>query len=65
TAQGRISGIIISLMPVVLGIVLYFINPSYISLLFRHPLGLAMLCTAVVMQGLGIYLIRKIVRIEV
>ncbi len=65
TAQGRISGIIISLMPVVLGVILYFINPSYISLLFKHPLGLAMLGTAVVMQGLGIYLIRKIVRIEV
>lgn len=65
TAQGRVSGIIISLMPFVLGVILYFINPSYISLLFKHPLGLAMLGTAVVMQGLGIYLIRRIIRIEV
>lgn len=65
TAQGKISGIIISLMPVVLGVILYFINPTYILLLFKHPLGLAMLGTAVVMQGLGIYLVRKIIRIEV
>lgn len=65
TAQGKISGIIISLMPVVLGVILYFINPSYISLLFKHPLGLAMLGTAIIMQGLGIYLVRKIIRIEV
>lgn len=65
TAQGRISGLIISLMPVALGVILYFINPSYISVLFEHPLGLAMMAMAVLMQGIGIYLIRRIIRIEV
>lgn len=65
TAQGRVSGIIISLLPVVLGVILNFINPAYISVLFRHPVGLAMLGLAVMMQGMGIYLIRRIIRIEV
>lgn len=65
TAQGRISGLIISLMPVVLGVFLYTINPSYISLLFTNPLGMVMLASAVCMQGIGIFLIRRIIRIEV
>lgn len=65
TAQGRISGLIISLMPAALGIFLYIINPSYISLLFTEPLGMGMLFGALCMQGIGIFLIRKIIRIEV
>ncbi|MHB1392318.1 MAG: type II secretion system F family protein [Clostridia bacterium] len=65
TAQGRVSGLIIALMPVALGIILYFINPSYILVLFEEPIGWAMLMFAVLMQGMGIYLIRRIIRIEV
>lgn len=65
TAQGRVSGLIISLLPVVLGVVLYFLNPSYILTLFRHPLGMGMLVLAILMQAIGIFLIRRIIRIEV
>ncbi|HYE84540.1 MAG TPA: type II secretion system F family protein [Clostridia bacterium] len=65
TAQGRVSGFIISFMPAALGAVLYLINPSYISVLFEYPAGLAMLILAACMQGIGIYLIRRIIRIEV
>jgi len=65
TAQGRISGLIISLLPLALVILLNMINPSYISVLFKHQLGWAMLAMAVLMQGIGIYLIRRIIRIEV
>lgn len=65
TAQGRISGLIISLLPVALGVILYFINPSYILTLFQNPIGLGMLVLAVLMQAIGIFLIRRIIRIEV
>lgn len=65
TAQGRISGLIISLLPVALMVILYLINPSYILTLFSHPLGWGMLILAVFMQAIGIYLIRRITRIEV
>lgn len=65
TAQGRMSGLIISLMPVAISVLLYFINPSFISVMFEHPLGLAMIGLAVLMQGIGIFLIRRIIRIEV
>lgn len=65
TAQGRISGMIIALLPVALGVTLYYINPEYISMLIKHPLGLGMLGAAAFMQGIGILLIRKIIKIEV
>lgn len=65
TAQGRLSGIIISFLPLALAAFLFFTNPSYILILFRHPLGLLLLGGAVVAQIIGIILIRKIVAIEV
>lgn len=65
TAQGRISGLIISLLPVALSVILYFINPTYILTLFQNPLGVGMLVLAVLMQVIGIFLIRRIIRIEV
>lgn len=65
TAQGRISGLVVSLLPIGLGMVIYVINPEYITLLFVHPIGKMMLASAVVSQLLGIYFIKKIVNIEV
>ncbi|MBO8126923.1 MAG: type II secretion system F family protein [Firmicutes bacterium] len=65
TAQGRISGLIISLLPVGLGAFLYIVNPEYISLLFTTTTGLYMVGVGVVSQLIGIILIRKIVNIEV
>ncbi|NJD01857.1 MAG: type II secretion system F family protein [Ruminiclostridium sp.] len=64
TAQGRMSGLIISLLPIVLGIVVYLINPKLMSLLFTHPLGILILVVSIVMESIGIFLIRKIVQIE-
>lgn len=65
TAQGRISGVIISLLPVALGFAIYMLNPSYITVLFTEPLGMMMLGASVIMQMIGIMFIRKIIRIEV
>jgi tight adherence protein B len=65
TAQGRISGIIISLLPISLGMVIFAMNPSYVKVLFFHPLGKIMLGVAVIGQVVGILVIRRIVDIEV
>ncbi|MBP2645472.1 MAG: Type secretion system domain protein [Firmicutes bacterium] len=65
TAQGRISGLIICALPVVLGFMLYWINPGYVSLLFQHPLGILLLGVAVLSEFIGIFAISKIVNIEV
>ncbi|PKM81639.1 MAG: secretion system protein [Firmicutes bacterium HGW-Firmicutes-13] len=65
TAQGRISGLVVGLLPLALLGILMIINPSYISLLFVHPVGLMLLGGAVFAEILGIMLIRKIVNIKI
>lgn len=64
TAQGRMSGWVISLLPVALGVVIYLINPEHMSLLFTNPLGILILVVSIMMESIGIFLINKIVRIE-
>ncbi len=65
TAQGRISGYVLALLPIVVGFVIYLMNPGYTRLLFEHPIGRFMLVTAAVMQVIGYLWIRKIVNIEI
>ncbi|KJS10729.1 MAG: hypothetical protein VR67_17135 [Peptococcaceae bacterium BRH_c8a] len=64
TAQGRISGIVIGLMPVALCLFLYVSNPEYISLLFNNQVGLIMVGAALIAQGVGFFAIRRIVDIK-
>ncbi|WP_426454056.1 type II secretion system F family protein [Paenibacillus sp. S-38] len=65
TAQGRLSGIVIGLLPVVLGILIYFIEPDYIGSLFHHPVGLLMVGAGVFSGIIGFVCIRKMTTIEV
>ncbi|MFT9496437.1 type II secretion system F family protein [Anaerosolibacter sp.] len=65
TAQGRLSGTVIGLLPIVLGLVLYFINPEYIGTLFKHPVGMGMMGAGIVSGTIGFILIRKLTSIEV
>jgi tight adherence protein B len=65
TAQQTISGYILALLPVVLGLVLYLINPKYIGRMFTDPCGWIMIGVSVIMMVSGFLIIRKIVNIEV
>ncbi|HBV98140.1 MAG: secretion system protein [Peptococcaceae bacterium BICA1-7] len=65
TAQGKMSGFIIGLLPVVLAGVMSLISPDYLGVLFTSPLGLAMLIGAVILELIGILLIRKIIDIKI
>lgn len=65
TAQGRLSGLIVGLLPVVLIGVIYIINPDYISLLFTTTAGHVMLFAATASEIFGMLVIRKIVNINV
>lgn len=64
TASGRISGLIVGLMPLFLLAFLMVSNPSYVMLFFTTPLGIAMLVLAGVMELIGFVIIRKIVNIK-
>ncbi|MBK5241513.1 type II secretion system F family protein [Clostridium sp.] len=64
TAQGRLSGIIVMLIPFFLGITLYLLNKEYMMLLVTTPIGIGMLIVAFVNQMLGLIMIRKIIKID-
>jgi tight adherence protein B len=65
TGEGRLSGVILLALPFVLFITVYQLNPEYLKVLFTDPMGTKMLITAVVMQIIGAFVIRKIVNIKV
>lgn len=65
TAQGRISGIIVGLLPFALTIILFLINPQYIKTLFSSLLGFILLGAGLISQTIGLLLVKKIVDIEV
>lgn len=65
TAQGRFTGYTLALLPIIVGTVIYLLNPSYMKLLFTHPFGKVMVIVAAVMQLIGYYWIRRIVDIEI
>ena len=65
TAQGRMTGIVLTLLPVVLGIALYFVNPDLMSLLWTRPIGIKLLWAASIMIVIGGLIIRHIVNMEV
>lgn len=65
TAQGRISGIIVGVLPLAIGLVLSVINPKYIGSLFTDPVGWALLTVGAISMTIGAALIKKIVDIKV
>jgi tight adherence protein B len=65
TGEGRLSGVVLLALPPVLFVVVWRLNPDYVTPLFTDPLGKKMLAGAVIMQLFGALAIRKIVNIKV
>ncbi|MCC7163171.1 MAG: type II secretion system F family protein [Anaerolineae bacterium] len=65
TAQQRLSGYILTVLPIALAFVMYFLNPEYISRMWQDLCGLLMLFTGALMMGMGYLVIRRITDIEV
>lgn len=65
TAQGRLTGMILTGLPIVLGCALYFISPDMMSLLWKREIGVKLLWAASGMIVVGGLIIRKIVNMDV
>ena len=65
TAHGRFTGYVLLALPAALGVALSFINPEHMDLLFRERMGQMMIVGAIVMQTIGYFWIRKVIKIEV
>ena len=65
TAQGRMTGWVLTLLPVVLGFALYWVNPDMMSMLWKRDIGIKLLWAASIMIVIGGLIIRKIVNMDV
>lgn len=65
TAQGRMTGWILTILPLALGVGLYIVNPDTESLLWRREIGIKLMFAAGGMLLVGTMIIQKIVRMDV
>ena len=65
TAEGRLSGWVLFVLPVIVFGATMYLNPDYGAMLFDDPMGRIMLMVAIGMQLMGIAMIRWIVNIKV
>ncbi len=65
TAQGRLTGWILTAMPIALGIGIYFVDPDMISILWHRKIGIEMMEVAAGLIVLGGFVIQRIVNIDV
>jgi tight adherence protein B len=65
TAQARASGWVVTLLPVVVAVILYFITPTYFRAMFHDRVGIGLLFLAGLSIAVGNLFIRRIVNFRV
>ena len=65
SAHGRITGWVLSFLAPTLAAVLVLIAPAHMKLMIEDPLGVQMVIGAMVLQIIGVIVIRRIINIEV
>ena len=65
SAEGRFSGLILFCLPFVVGLILYKMNPEYMSTLFTDPAGHTMLMVGSFMMVTGALIMKRMVTIKV
>lgn len=65
TAEGKVSAIVLGLLPLGLGAAMWVINPEYIGILISEKIGNIMLGGAVLWAGFGFWWMKKLVQIDV
>jgi|CXWL01.1.fsa_nt_gi tight adherence protein B len=65
SAEGRFSAIILLGLPVVVGLLLYSMNPDYMGLLFSDPIGHSITTAGSILMVLGAIVMKRMVAIKV
>ena len=65
SAEARISAIIIGALPIIVGVVVYFMKPDYISLLWTDEMGKMMSIGAALWMTCGILVMRWMIKFEI
>lgn len=64
-AHGKLTGMILTILPVVIAIMMMVVNPEYLTVLFNHPAGKYLLTAAICCLVIAHFVIRRIVDIKV
>jgi len=64
SAHGRITGVVLGILPPAVAGVLFILAPQHIRILVEDPLGVYMVVTALILQAIGVVAIRRIVDVE-
>ncbi|MHB1572099.1 MAG: type II secretion system F family protein, partial [Solirubrobacteraceae bacterium] len=65
TAEGRLSAIILGVMPIVIGLFIYVINPTYLQVLFQTTPGEIALLGGGVLELFGAWWMYRTIQIEI
>jgi tight adherence protein B len=65
TAEGRLSGVVLIALPIGLFLLMLWMKPDYVELLWKDPMGVKMSIGAIVLMIIGSYAIKKIIDIKV
>ncbi len=65
SAHGKLTGLILTLVPIGIAGIMMVVSPDYIAVLFIHPYGKHLIAAAVVCLFLAHFIIQKLVDIEI
>jgi tight adherence protein B len=65
SAEGRLSGYILSALPPGLFVYMYFANNDYVRVLYTTPIGYVLLAAALLLLGIGGLFMSKLAKVEV
>ena len=64
SAHGRITGFALAFLPLSVAVILSITSPTFIRILIDDPLGVDMIIGALILQVVGVLIIRKIINVE-
>jgi len=65
SAEGRLSGVVISVMPFVLAAIMNLVNPKYMGVLWSTPTGNKVVVIGLTMMAVGAFWITRVVKVKV
>ena len=65
TAQGKLQAVVLGSLPLLMGLLIYQVDPTMIVPLWEDPMGWVILFFITVFEVIGVFMIRKIVTVDV
>lgn len=65
SAEGKLSAIVLLSLPPFIAFYMFMVSPDYIGLLFKDPIGIALLVSAVCLMFAGVVVMKRMINIRV